>query len=208
MTRAQAPAESGDDGGYRGASPVPVQSSAWQRRVFVERPAELAALAGELASAHVLAIDAEFAQSRVRVPGEPAHRLSLLQLAFDNDYRTSYVVDALRLHDLQPLEAPLENAAILKLFHGISADARVLATRDLYALHLLDLEAVSRSIFGQRESGLQAMLLRACGMRLDKSYQRADWGRPADSRDDRLRRARRRDDLCALRLAQGPFSRE
>ena len=177
MARGQDRAEGGLPMGYLGASPPPTQPATWQRRIFVERPAELAALADELAQATVLAIDAEFSQPRRRTDGEPAHRLSLLQLAFDNDHRASYVVDAQRLADLSPLEEPLENADILKLFHGISADARVLAGRGLYPQHLLDLEAVSRSIFGQRESGLQAMLLRASGTRLDKSLQRADWAR-------------------------------
>src|SRR5262249_2206571 len=50
-------------------------------------------------------------------------------------------------------------------------------TRELVARNTLDLEAVSRSIFGQRESGLQAMLQRACGIRLDKGFQRADWSK-------------------------------
>lgn len=177
MARGQDRAEGGPPMGYLGASPLPIQPVAWQRRIFVERPAELATLAEELANATVLAIDAEFSQPRMRTASEPSHRLSLLQLAFDNDYRASYVVDAQRLVDLSPLEAPLENGDTLKLFHGISADARVLASRGLYPQHLLDLEAVSRSIFGQRESGLQAMLLRASGIRLDKSLQRADWAR-------------------------------
>jgi hypothetical protein len=113
----------------------------------------------------------------VRAPDEPTHRLALLQIACDNEYRASYVVDALRLADLSQLRPSLENGAILKLFHGVSADARVLATRGLYARHILDLEAVSRSIFGPRESSLQAMLQRACGIRLDKTLQRADWSR-------------------------------
>ncbi len=172
---AQAQGEAG--GGYWGATPPVIEPPRWQRRLFIERPADLTALAAELATAHVIAIDAEFVQPRARAHEDPTHRLALLQLAIDNEFRASYVVDALRLADLSRLQPPLENGTILKLFHGISADARVLATRGLYARHILDLEAVSRSIFGQRESGLRAMLQRACGIRLDKSFQRADWGR-------------------------------
>jgi hypothetical protein len=177
MARARDEARQEEGGGYRGPTPPPVEPPSWRRRVFVERPADLAALAAELAAAHVIAIDAEFVQPRMRSHDEPPHRLALLQLAIDNEYRASYVVDTLRLADLSRLQQPLENGAILKLFHGVSADARVLATRSLYARHILDLEAVSRSIFGQRESSLQAMLQRACGVRLDKSFQRADWSR-------------------------------
>ncbi|MFI5274523.1 MAG: hypothetical protein ACHQ4H_15945, partial [Ktedonobacterales bacterium] len=144
---------------------------------FVDRPADLAALVAELAHAHVVALDAEFAQSRYRVPDEPPHRLALLQLAFDNAYRASFVLDALRLADLSALQTIFEQPAILKVFHGIGADTRVLATRGLVAHNTLDIEAVSRSLFGQQESGLQRMLLRAAGVRIDKSLQRADWSR-------------------------------
>ncbi|MGE5335338.1 MAG: HEAT repeat domain-containing protein [Nitrososphaerota archaeon] len=165
------------EAGYRGLSAPPVVAPEWRSRLYIDRPSDLHELARTLSKASVLAIDAEFMQPRIHNPGEPSHRLSLLQFAIDDDHRTSWVVDALRLYDLSPLRAPLESSGILKLFHGISADARMLATRGLVARHYLDLEAVSRSIFGQRESGLQAMLQRACGVRLDKSLQRADWSR-------------------------------
>ena len=166
-----------EDTGYRGTAAPPTSAPNWAHRVYVERPADLAKAATHLRSARVLALDAEFSQPRMRGPDEPAHRLSLLQLAADDDYDTAYVIDALRLNDLTPLEPLFTDHGILKLFHGIGADARVLSTRGLVAENTLDLEAVSRSIFGQRESGLQAMLQRACGIRLDKSWQRADWSK-------------------------------
>ncbi|HEX9134240.1 MAG TPA: hypothetical protein VF844_18270, partial [Ktedonobacteraceae bacterium] len=43
--------------------------------------------------------------------------------------------------------------------------------------HYYDLEATCRSIFGQHESSLAAMLQRAFHVRLDKSLQRTDWTR-------------------------------
>lgn len=166
-----------DTRGYTGTSAPPMLAASWKRRLYIDRPADLAALAADLTDARVIAIDAEFSQVRVTRPDEPSHRLALLQIACDNDFAASYVVDTLRLADLSPLRAPLEHPDILKLFHGIGADARVLATRGLMARYTLDLEAVSRAIFGQRESGLQTMLQRACGIRIDKSLQRADWSR-------------------------------
>jgi 3'-5' exonuclease len=165
------------EAGYRGSSAPPVVAPEWRSRLYIDHPANLRELARTLSKASVLAIDAEFVQLRARNPSDPSHRLSLLQFAVDDEHRTSWVVDALRVYDLSPLREPLESPQILKLFHGISADARMLATRGLVARHYVDLEAVSRSIFGQSESGLQAMLQRACGVRLDKSLQRADWGR-------------------------------
>lgn len=165
-----------DNVGYTGATPPTSPAPEWPRPQLIATAADLAAAAPILAAAPVLALDAEFFQVRARGPDDPAHRLSLLQIALDQP-RVSYVVDALRIADLSPLAAPLAGGGILKLFHGIGADARVLAGRGLVARNTLDLEAVSRSIFGQRESGLQAMLQRASGERLDKSLQRADWSR-------------------------------
>ena len=166
-----------DDHAYHGDSAPSDECPVWRRRVLIERPVDLANLAATLNKASVLAIDAEFAPVRVREPDGPGHRMAVLQLAIDNDYAESYVVDALRLADLSPLRESFERADLLKLFHGIGADARVLAMRGLVAVNTLDLEAVSRSIFGQRESSLQSMLQRACNVRLDKSLQRADWAR-------------------------------
>src|SRR5262249_22915622 len=166
-----------DSGGYLGSSAPPAPPPTWRRRLYIERARELADTARRLGQARVIAIDAEFSQARVRGPGDPSHRLSLLQVAADDEYDTSYVIDAQRLADLSSLVPVFANPAILKLFHAIGADARVLATRGLVVRNTLDLEAVSRSIFGQRESGLQAMLQRACGIRIDKSLQRADWSR-------------------------------
>ncbi len=161
--------------GYLGSSAPPITVHPWKRRRYIERSADLEALCVDLMNVGVLALDAEFSQSPARLPDKPSHRLSLLQLAMDNDYRASYVVDAQNIADLGPLQAPLENPAILKLFHGMGSDAKVLLARGLVASNTLDLEAVSRSLFGQRESGLQSMLVRSCGVWLDKSFQRADW---------------------------------
>lgn len=163
--------------GYRGTLPPPLVPPRRGMWTYVERADQLAQVVEGAEASDLLALDAEFIQMRTRRPGDPPHRLALLQLAMSSRPGRAFIVDPLRLPDLSPLEAPLTNPRILKLFHGIDADARVLATRGLAAHHTLDLEAVSRSIFGQRESGLQAMLLRACGVRLDKSLQRSDWSR-------------------------------
>jgi hypothetical protein len=163
------------ESGYLGTSAPPISVPVWEQRKYIDRPADLVALCHDLMSVKVLALDAEFSQSPTRLPDQPSHKLSVLQLAVDQDKRASYVVDAQRISDLWPLQAPLQNAAILKLFHSMGSDARVLSTRGLVAANTVDLEAVSRSLFGQRESGLRSMLLRSCNIWLDKSFQRADW---------------------------------
>jgi len=145
--------------------------------MWVDRPGQLLDAVSVLKQANVVAIDAEFAQGRSYTQSGasvPSHRLALLQLAID---RQCFVVDALRLSDLAPLATVVANPEIVVLLHGAGADMQVMAERGLNVAHYYDLEATSRSIFGQHESSLAAMLRRAFNIRLDKSLQRTDWAR-------------------------------
>lgn len=161
-----------DDNLYHGPTPPVEPPPARGERVWVERPDELAAAVERLAATPVVAVDAEFMQVRPTEPEGYHHQLALLQLATG---QVCYVIDVLRLADLTPLAAVTEDSLILKLFHGIGADTQMLARRGLAVASTCDVEAASRSIFGQRESGLATMLERAFGVHLDKSLQRSDW---------------------------------
>ncbi|GCE25771.1 hypothetical protein KDA_12550 [Dictyobacter alpinus] len=163
--------------GYLG--PTPPQGRLPQRgeRFWVDRPAQLVNAVNLLKQSGVVAVDAEFTQVRARTQSEVVSnipRLALLQLAIENH---CFVVDALRVQDLSPLIEVLGNPAIAVLLHGAGADMRVMAERGLQVAHYYDLEATCRSIFGQHESSLAAMLQRAFGYHLDKSLQRTDWTR-------------------------------
>ena len=163
--------------GYLGTTPPVGQLPARGARVWVDRPEQLHQAVATLTQARVIAIDAEFMQARVRKQGSgnsSVPRLSLLQLAIEQH---CFVVDTLRLSDLSPLKAVVENPSIVILLHGSGADIRVMTERGLHVAHYYDLEAACRSIFGQHESSLAAMLKRAFHMHLDKSLQRTDWTR-------------------------------
>ncbi len=157
---------SGTETGFLGPILPPLPPPGRTTWTYIERQDMVARVAESLRAAMSLAIDVEFVQVRNRGPQDPAHKLALLQLAAASASQRAYVFDPLRLSDLSPLQAVFEDTSVLKLFHGIGT-----------ARHTLDLEAVSRSIFGTRESSLQSMLQRACGVRLDKSLQRSDWMR-------------------------------
>jgi len=163
--------------GYLGDSPPFGRLPERGQRAWVDRPEQLQHAAGVLKQSSLIAIDAEFTQARVynqsALPNS-APRLALLQLAIDGQ---CFVVDALRLRDLSPLNDVVDKPGIRTLLHGAGADLRVMAERDLLVTRYYDLEAISRSIFGQHESSLAAMLLRAFNFRLDKSLQRTDWTR-------------------------------
>jgi hypothetical protein len=163
--------------GYRGLTPPAGKLPPRGTRLWIEHPEQLRAATRALEQASLVAIDAEFAQARSHIQGKAGSsvpRLSLLQLAID---QRCFVVDALRLGDLSPLRAVVENPGTTILLHGAGADIRVMAERGLNVMHYYDLEATCRSIFGQHESSLAAMLQRAFNMHLDKSLQRTDWTR-------------------------------
>ncbi len=163
--------------GYLGITPLPGLMPQKGERAWVDRPEQLLLAVHTLKTSHVVAVDAEFTQVRHAVQSgvsTTSHGLALLQLAID---KQCFVVDALRLHDLSPLAEVLANPSISILLHGAGSDLRVMAERGLNVAHYFDLEATSRSVFGQNESSLAAMLQRAFHYRLDKSLQRTDWTR-------------------------------
>ena len=163
--------------GYLGITPPPGLPPEKGQRVWIDRPQQLLLAVHTLKTSHVIAVDAEFTQVRSAVQtgvSNTSQRLALLQLAMD---KQCFVVDALRLHDLSPLAAVVADPSIIILLHGAGSDLRVMAERGLNVAHYFDLEATCRSVFGQHESSLAAMLQRAFHVRLDKSLQRTDWTR-------------------------------
>lgn len=163
------------EGGYLGITPPQGELPPKGQRSWVDRPDQLQLAVEQLKQAPVVAIDAEFTQTRSHAQQDTTGpRLALLQLAITGQ---CFVIDALRLPDLIPLNAVVADPARPVLLHGAGVDLRVMAERGLTVAFYYDLEATSRSLFGSRESSLAAMLQRALNVHLDKSLQRTDWTR-------------------------------
>lgn len=161
--------------GYFGVTPPPGPPPARGERLWIDRPEQLLHAVDILRQASIVAIDAEFTQVRSHThTSTSSNRLALLQLAIDHQ---CFVVDAWRLADLSPLLTVTEDPHTSILLYGAGADLQVMTERGLTVAHYIDLEAANRSIFGQHESSLAAMLQRAFNIRLDKSLQRTDWTR-------------------------------
>ena len=163
--------------GYLGPTPSVGQLPPKGERLWIESPEQLLHAVELLKQSPVVAIDAEFTQVRslsAESNGSTVPRLALLQLAIE---KQCFVVDTLRLKDLSSLNTVVSDPNVLVLLHGAGADLRVMAERGVFVAHYYDLEATCRSVFGQHESSLAAMLWRAFHMRLDKSLQRTDWTR-------------------------------
>lgn len=161
--------------GYFGVTPPPGPPPARGERLWIDRPEQLLHAVDILRQASIVAVDAEFTQVRSHThTSTSSNRLALLQLAIDHQ---CFVVDAWRLADLSPLLTVTEDPHTSILLYGAGADLQVMTERGLTVAHYIDLEAANRSIFGQHESSLAAMLQRAFNIRLDKSLQRTDWTR-------------------------------
>ncbi len=160
-----------DNGGFFGHVFPPMPPPSQFERTLIENYGDLTHCAGLISQAPILAVDVEFVAAKA-TDSSSTPRLALIQI-FDG--HQTYVIDAMKLFHLSILNEPFMNPAILKIFHGVGSDLRVLGARDLHVQNIIDIEAVCRSIFGAKESGLQSMMLRSCGYRMDKTLQRSDW---------------------------------
>jgi len=118
-------------------------------------------------------------QSRVAVDTESnsmhAFREQVCLVQFSST-TTDYLVDPLALHDLSPLAPLFANPNIEKIFHAAEYDL-ICLRRDFgfdFA-NLFDTMQAAR-ILGYPAVGLDSMLGKKFGIRMDKRHQKANWG--------------------------------
>jgi ribonuclease D len=166
------------------------------KATYIRTPRDLHALATVLAREPLLAIDTE--SNSLYAYRE---RVCLMQISTRS---ADYIVDPIRIVDLEPVAALLSNPAIEKVFHAAEYDL-ILLRRDFgfTVNHLFDTMLAAR-ICGYKSVGLSTLLFEFYGIELDKSHQRDDWGQrplPADSllyaQMDTHHLPKLRDDLAA-----------
>jgi len=104
------------------------------------------------------------------------HKVCLIQVSA-NGYHM--VIDPLALEpaDLQPLWEVVNDPAAPIMMHGADYDIRIL-DRD-YGVRIAGLQdtQIMAQLLGEEKTGLAALLDKELEVRLNKKYQRADWGR-------------------------------
>jgi len=97
--------------------------------------------------------------------------------------RTDYLVDPLGLEDLAPLQTIFDNPKIELVFHAAEYDL-ICLKRDfgITVVNLFDTMQAAR-ILGYERVGLDSILEEKLGIKLDKKYQKADWGERPLSRE-------------------------
>lgn len=100
-------------------------------------------------------------------------RLCLLQFSTDIE---DAVVDPLAVEDLSPLAGIFANPEIEKIFHAAEYDLIVL-NRDygFPVVNIFDTMIAARTL-GRKKVGLGNLLEEEFGIKLEKKFQRADWG--------------------------------
>ncbi len=143
--------------------------------ILVQSTSQLSELANELNRHPRIAVDTE--SNSLHAYRE---RVCLIQFSTpENDY----LVDPLALEDLSSLEPIFSNPNIQKIFHAAEYD--IICLRRDYGFtfaNLFDTMQAGR-ILGRRQAGLDRLLDEKFSVKVNKRFQKADWGVRPLSRD-------------------------
>lgn len=135
---------------------------------WVADQAAFDAMLSEIEGAQTLAFDTE---------ADSLHsyfdKVCLIQLSAVDDY----VVDPLSGIDLARLGEILRDPARTKILHGADYDLRILNRDYGFTINSLVDTMICAQLLGYDGIGLAALLKKHFGLDLDKSHQKADWGR-------------------------------
>jgi len=139
-----------------------------ERIALITKEAELQNLVHCLERASRIAVDTE--SNSLYAYQE---RVCLIQFSGEGE---DYLVDPLALKDLSALKPIFVNPTIEKVFHAAEYDL-ICLSRDFgfEVRHIFDTMQAAR-ILGRNELGLGSLLEAEFGVKLEKRYQRANWG--------------------------------
>jgi ribonuclease D len=136
--------------------------------VLITQPKQLAALVQQLLGEPIIAVDTESNSLY-------AYQEQVCLVQFSTP-AADYLVDPLVLLDFSPLSKIFAHPKIEKIFHAAEYDL-ICLKRDfnLKFANLFDTMLAAR-VVGRKAVGLGSLLEAEFGIKLDKRYQRADWG--------------------------------
>jgi ribonuclease D len=137
--------------------------------VVVATPGEFEKMLGRLHKEPIIAVDSE-SDSLYSYH----EKVCLIQFSIPG---TDYVLDTLGVRELEPLGQLFADPHAEKVFHAAEYDIMVMK-RDFHFefANIFDSMAAAR-ILGWKHVGLGSILQERFGVKLDKRFQRADWGK-------------------------------
>ncbi len=112
-------------------------------------------------------------------------QVCLIQISTD---KTDFIIDPLPLHDLTALGELFKDPGVEKIFHASEYDILIMHDDFDFEFRNLFDTMLAAQILGREKLGLDALMEEIIGIKVNKKYQRANWGkRPLT--DDMLRYA-------------------
>lgn len=135
---------------------------------LITTSAELNALADRLAKQRMIAVDTE--SNSLHAYRE---RLCLVQFSTAQE---DALVDPIALEDISPLGAIFSNPDIEKIFHAAEYDMIIMQRHYGFSFHNIFDTMLAARILSRKKVGLGNILEEDFGIKLEKRFQRADWG--------------------------------
>lgn len=137
--------------------------------IWIDRPDTLRAMVNDLSRQTMVAVDTE--SNSLYAYQE---QVCLIQFStHDQDY----LVDPLGLKDISPLAAIFANPDIEKIFHAAEYDLICLKRDFNFTFENIFDTMIAGRILGREAVGLASMLQEVFDIKVDKRYQKANWGK-------------------------------
>lgn len=137
---------------------------------FIETSEQLSKLKDKLSQYSELAIDLECENSL-------HHYGTFLCLMQISSHDKNWIVDALKFKEINHLKEIFENKNILKVFHDVSFDFRILSYQfDIHPKNIFDTQ-MGALLLGKEQLGLSSLLDEYFGIKKDTRFQKVDWCR-------------------------------
>ncbi|MFV8817399.1 ribonuclease D [Haliea sp. E17] len=142
----------------------------WQ---LIESDAALAGLLARAEGCSAVMVDTEFMRRNTFFP-----QVALLQLCFDDcdAAGTAWLIDPLKVTELDPLRALLQDARVVKVLHSASEDLEVFQRwLGVLPAPLFDTQKAAALVGMDFGLGYRNTVLELCGEDLPKGETRSDW---------------------------------
>jgi len=159
------PQKTGHNLGYNCA----MRSDGLPKPTFVDTPKKLANMTAALMNEPIVAVDTE--SNSLYAYQE---RVCLIQFSIPEQ---DYLLDPLALDDLEDLAPLFASPKIEKIFHAAEYDLIMLDHDFGFEFHNLFDTMVAARILGWKAVGLGSILNDQFNIKVEKKYQRANWGR-------------------------------
>lgn len=148
---------------------MPTQAYTIQPPTFIDQQADFDRLVNKLQSESILAVDTE-ANSLYAYQ----EQVCLIQISTPD---ADYIIDPLSLQDLTSLGKLFHDPAVEKVFHASEYDLLILYEDFKFEFQNLFDTMIAAQILGRQKLGLDALLEEFKGLKVDKKFQRSNWGK-------------------------------